>query len=126
MTDEELMKIATKAKEGAYCPYSNFHVGAAILCKDGKVYTGVNIENSSYGATNCAERTAIFKAVSEGKREFEAIAVAGDQIDDYTFPCGICLQAINEFMPKGRVILSRNGEIRSFDFAELLPFGFRL
>ncbi len=126
MNDVELMSMAVEAKERAYCPYSKFHVGAALLTKSGKVYLGCNIENSSYGATNCAERTAIFKAVSEGERDFEAIAVAGDSVDDYTYPCGICLQVINEFMPEGRVILSKNDEVKSFALNELLPYGFRL
>ncbi len=126
MNDTELMGMAVEAKERAYCPYSKFHVGAALLTKSGKIYLGCNIENSSYGATNCAERTAIFKAVSEGERDFEAIAVAGDSVDDYTYPCGICLQVINEFMPEGRVILSKNDEVNSFALNELLPYGFRL
>ncbi len=126
MNDVELMSMAVEAKERAYCPYSKFHVGAALLTKSGKVYLGCNIENSSYGATNCAERTAIFKAVSEGERDFEAIAVAGDSVDNYTYPCGICLQVINEFMPEGRVILSKNDEVKSFALNELLPYGFRL
>ena len=126
MNDNELMSMAVEAKERAYCPYSKFHVGAALLTKDGKVYLGCNIENSSYGATNCAERTAIFKAVSEGEREFEAIAIAGDSVSDYTYPCGICLQVISEFMPEGRVILSKNDEVKSFALDELLPYGFRL
>ena len=126
MNDIELMSMAVEAKERAYCPYSKFHVGAALLTKSGKVYLGCNIENSSYGATNCAERTAIFKAVSEGERDFEAIAISGDSIDDYTYPCGICLQVINEFMPEGRVILSKNDEVKSFALDELLPYGFRL
>ena len=126
MNDVELMSMAVEAKERAYCPYSKFHVGAALLTKSGKVYLGCNIENSSYGATNCAERTAIFKAVSEGEREFEAIAIAGDSVGDYTYPCGICLQVISEFMPEGRVILSKNDEVKSFALDELLPYGFRL
>jgi cytidine deaminase len=126
MSDEELVRLALKAKENAYCPYSGFHVGAALLTFDGKVYTGCNVENASYGATNCAERTAIFKAVSEGERKFSAIAIMSDNEEDYTYPCGICLQVMNEFMPEGRVILSKNGSIKSFDVEELLPFGFKL
>ncbi len=126
MSDKELMDMAVEAKNKAYCPYSKFHVGAALLAASGRVYQGCNIENSSYGATNCAERTAIFKAVSDGEREFEAIAVAGDSVDDFTYPCGICLQVINEFMPDGRIILLKNGEIKSFTLDELLPYGFRL
>ncbi len=126
MSDEELVRLADKAKDNAYCPYSGFHVGAALLTKDGRVFTGCNIENSSYGATNCAERTAIFKAVSESVSEFAAIAIMSDNNEDYTYPCGICLQVMNEFMPEGRVILSKNGDIKSFSVHELLPFGFTL
>ena len=126
MNDIELMNIAEEARHKAYCPYSEFHVGAALLTKSGKVYQGCNIENSSYGATNCAERTAIFKAVSEGEREFVKIAVSGDSVDDYTYPCGICLQVINEFMPDGIVLLKKNDNIKAYTLDELLPFGFRL
>lgn len=85
----ELIQKAKEAKEQAYAPYSGFHVGAALLCKDGTIFTGCNIENSAYGPTNCAERTAIFKAVSEGFREFEAIAIISDSKQP-TAPCGVC------------------------------------
>lgn len=125
MTDEELMQAAKKAYMNSYAPYSHFQVGAALLTKGGKLYLGCNIENASYGATNCAERTAIFKAVSEGDREFEGLAVAA--LDGSTaYPCGICLQVINEFMPEGRIILEKEGEVISFSVKELLPHGFTL
>ena len=125
MTDKELIEIARKASKNAYAPYSGFFVGAALMTADGSIYTGCNIENASYGATNCAERTAIFKAVSEGQREFLKIAViAGDGSTAY--PCGICLQVMNEFMPEAEILLEENGAIKKFSLKELLPYGFRL
>jgi cytidine deaminase len=96
MDNFKLLELAEQAKENAYVPYSKFKVGAALLTKSGKVYTGCNVEVASFGATNCAERTAIFKAISEGETEFEKIAVASSN-DDETFPCGICRQVIVEF-----------------------------
>lgn len=93
---KELIKKAIEARELAYCPYSNFKVGAAALFEDGKIYIGCNIENASYGATNCAERTAIFNGVSQGNRKLEALALIGD-LNNYTYPCGICRQVICEF-----------------------------
>ena len=93
---KELIKKALEARELAYCPYSNFKVGAAALFEDGKIYTGCNIENASFGATNCAERTAIFKGVSEGARVLKAMALVGD-LNSYTYPWGICRQVIVEF-----------------------------
>ena len=95
---ENLFKKALEAAKNAYAPYSNFHVGAAILLKDGSIVTGVNVENRSYGLTNCAERTAIFKAVSEGKTYFKAIAIATPDADYPVSPCGACRQVISEFM----------------------------
>lgn len=125
MSNEELMKHAKDALENAYAPYSNFFVGAALLTESGKIYKGCNIENASYGATNCAERTAIFKAVSEGERKFSMIAVAAKD-GTTAFPCGICLQVMNEFMPQAKVILEVDGEIQVFSLAQLLPHGFNL
>ena len=93
---KELIKKALEARELAYCPYSNFKVGAAALFEDGKIYTGCNVENASFGATNCAERTAIFKGVSEGARVLKAMALVWD-LNSYTYPCGICRQVIVEF-----------------------------
>lgn len=125
MTDKELVNIAKEAMENAYAPYSHFKVGAALLAKDGRVFQGCNIENASYGATNCAERTAIFKAVSEGVREFEAIAIVASS-GDYASPCGICRQVLFEFLPEGKVILdSHEKGMVTFTVRELLPLGFR-
>lgn len=101
MNDIELIKLAFEARKMSYSPYSNFSVGAALLAKDGRVFTGCNIENASYGATNCAERTAFFKAVNEGVYEFEKIAVVGgktgEPVTEYAYPCGICRQVMREF-----------------------------
>ena len=105
MTDQELLDLADKAKEKAYAPYSRFQVGAAILTKEGKVFTGCNVENSSYGAAICAERTAAVKAVSEGYHDFEMIAIASNGSDKETvYPCGICRQFLHEFNPDLKVI----------------------
>ena len=124
MTEKELVVWAKEAIEYAYSPYSKFTVGAAVLAKDGRVFTGCNVENASYGATNCAERTAIFKAVSEGYREFEAIAVVASS-GDYASPCGICRQVLAEFMPDGKVILdSEEKGMVTYLVRELLPCGF--
>ncbi len=126
ISNEELVKIADEAKEFAYSPYSNFKVGAALLGKSGKVYTGCNVENSAYGATNCAERTAIFKAVSEGEKEFDKIAIMSSS-GDFTSPCGICRQVIFEFIQDGEIILGTNkGEVKAYAVKELLPEGFKL
>ena len=126
MDNRQLIEKAKEAMENSYSPYSNFKVRACLLCKDGTIYTGCNIENSSFGATNCAERTAIFKAVSEGKREFLKIAVVGSG-EDLTFPCGICRQVMSEFMLDGEVILEDNNrEIKVFKVRDLLPYAFSL
>lgn len=114
----------------AYAPYSEFYVSAALLCEDGEIITGVNIENASYPAGNCAERTAIFKAVSEGKRRFAAIAVCGGKkgvVTDYCPPCGICRQVMREFCDPGefRIILVKSPEdYREYRLEELLPESF--
>ena len=120
-----LIEKAIEAKENAYVPYSNFRVGAALLAKSGKIYTGCNIENVSYGATNCAERTAVFKAVSEGEKEFQAIAINGDN-GDYLPPCGICRQVLSEFADDSlKVILANNTEdYKVIALGELLPGAF--
>ncbi len=104
MENRDLVKLAIEAREKAYVPYSNFAVGAAVEMEDGKIFTGCNIENASYGATNCAERTAIFKAVSEGYKMIKKIAVIGD-MSTYTAPCGICRQVIAEFADKDTIII---------------------
>jgi len=125
MNDRELYRIAVKAAEKAYAPYSGFKVGAALLMSDGEVITGVNIENSSYGASICAERTAFVKAVSEGHRGFKAIAVASPQ--GRAWPCGICRQFMFEFNEDLRVISGDEEEhLESFLLKELLVNGFKL
>ena len=125
MEYEKLVSQALQARKNAYVPYSNFKVGAAVLTEDGKVYTGCNIENASYGATNCAERTAIFKAVSEGHKTIKAIAIVGVQ-NDYTYPCGICRQVIAEFATEDtKIILGKNeNEYLVKTLEEILPGAF--
>ena len=124
MDGKQLVDLAIKAKENAYVPYSNFRVGAALLGKSGKVYLGCNVENASFGATNCAERTAIFKAVSEGEREFEAIAINADT-EGLTYPCGICRQVMMEFSRNFKIYISNmHGDYKEFTLEELLPGGF--
>lgn len=126
MTDKELINHAKKAMQNAYAPYSHFKVGAALLDKNGTVFLGCNIENASYGATCCAERTAVFKAISEGVTTFEKIAIVSDS-KKLTPPCGICRQVLLEFMPEGAVILeNEKGEIKTYTVKELLPVGFTL
>ena len=131
MDDLELVRLAVDARERAYVPYSHFAVGAALLAADGTVYQGCNIENASYTPSNCAERTAFFKAVSEGRRSFEKIAVvggpAGAPIADWCAPCGVCRQVMREFCdPESfRVVLARSeDDLRSFLLKELLPMSF--
>ena len=124
MENKELILKAIKARELAYCPYSNFKVGAAALFEDGKIYTGCNIENASYGATNCAERTAIFNGVSKGNKVLKELALIGD-INNFTYPCGICRQVIIEFGPEIRIITGYSeGEIYEGKIKELIPFYF--
>ncbi len=126
--DKTLMEEAQKARERSYSPYSRFRVGAALLTKSGKVYTGSNIENASYPAGVCAERVAIFKAVSEGERAFEALALVGGkegETADFCAPCGICRQVISEFCPKNFKILLGNPEkFEAHTLRELLPLAF--
>lgn len=122
------MKRAVEARKMSYAPYSGFHVGAALLGKNGKVYTGCNIENAAYTPTNCAERTAVFKAVSEGEREFEAIAIVGGKGEvpaDFCAPCGVCRQVLAEFCDaEFRIILGTPDDFKAYTFAELLPYSF--
>ncbi|MGB9695409.1 MAG: cytidine deaminase [Caldisericaceae bacterium] len=121
---EKLIEEATKAMEHAYVPYSNFRVGAAVLMKSGKIYTGANIENSSYGATVCAERVAIFKAISEGETEIEEIAVV-TETETPSSPCGICRQVIAEFSDNAKIILANTkGKVIETSLSELLPMAF--
>ena len=130
MTKEQLVSMAKDAMQYSYSPYSGYKVGAALLCEDGSVYTGCNIENAGYSSTNCAERTAFFKAVSEGEREFDAICIVGGKIGDpagFTAPCGVCRQVMMEFCnPKTfRVILAIDEtKVREYLLEELLPEGF--
>lgn len=128
MTPETLIERAKEAMTRAYAPYSGYHVGAALLCADGTVYTGCNIENASYGATNCAERTAIFKAVSDGRRDFTALAVCGgkDGVITGAFPpCGICRQVMAEFCGGDfPVYLVNESGYDTLTLAQLLPCGF--
>ena len=136
MDKKSLIEQAVAMTERSYAPYSHFHVGAALLGKDGKVYTGCNVENAAYGPSNCAERTAVFKAVSEGCREFEAIAIAGGpedssgkpQINDYCPPCGVCRQVLAEFCDKDfKIFLTDgSGQIKEFTLGQLLPESFSL
>ncbi len=122
---EELLVEARKARERAYVPYSGFKVGAAVLTKDGRIFSGCNIENSAYSPTNCAERTAIFKAVSEGARDFVALAVVADTQQPVT-PCGVCRQVISEFFSDDAVIYLSNmaGDVQETTIAQLLPGAF--
>ena len=125
MTDRELLELARKASENSYSPYSKFPVGAALECSDGTVFTGCNIENAAYGDTICAERTAVVKAVSEGKRDFTRIAVWGNS-RDYCYPCGSCRQVLSEFceadMPV--ILANKEGEYKLVSLGELLPLAF--
>jgi len=123
MEYEILIEEARKAMKHAYVKYSNFKVGAALLTKSGKVYTGCNIENSSYGATICAERVAFTKAISEGEKEFEAIAVASN-LKDFTYPCGICRQFMSEWGLDIKLITKSGDRIRVHTIGELLPEAF--
>ena len=119
MSNEELFAAAVKAAADSYSKYSGFSVGAALLTADGKMFTGCNIENASYSLTMCAERTAIFKAVSEGYAEFSAIAVAGSPTDDFSkpcYPCGACLQVMSEFCGNDMRIILSDGEYKLSDF----------
>ena len=129
-TTDMLIQEALKARSLAYAPYSEYTVGAALLTADNVVYLGGNIENASYGATNCAERTAFFKAVSEGERDFCAIAItggrAGEDAETYAYPCGICRQVMQEFCDDNfTVIVAKNTkEYKKYTLAELMPCGF--
>ena len=129
MTDRDLLNMARDAAKEAYVPYSHFPVGAALECADGSVFTGCNVENSSLGCTICAERTAIVKAVSEGRRQFVRIAIYGEG-ENYCMPCGACRQVLSEFIGKGEdieVLCTRSGgRYVSYRFSQLLPHPFEL
>ena len=127
MNEKQLINLAVEAMDRAYVPYSKFKVGAALLCKDGTVYQGCNIENSSYGPSNCAERTAVFRAVFDGHREFTAIAVCGGidgVITDFLSPCGTCRQVLREFCDDDFVIImiGPDGAYKTGTLGELLPY----
>ena len=131
MTNEELIIEAKKARQMAYTPYSHFKVGAVLVAKSGKIYYGCTVENASYSVTNCAERTAFFKAVSEGEREFEKIAIVGGaegtEADEMCTPCGVCRQVMMEFCnPERFQIVLADGKEKCVQFSlrELLPYGF--
>lgn len=127
---DDLIAEALKAREMAYTPYSHYTVGAALLTREGRIFKGGNIENASYGATNCAERTAIFKAVSEGCRDFRAIAIAGGlegcEPTEYAYPCGICRQVMQEFAGEDFlvIVVKSVSEYKEYPFKELFPCGF--
>lgn len=128
---EELIRAALAAREKSYSPYSHYRVGAALLTEDGEIITGCNVENASYGAACCAERTAVFKAVSEGKRRFSAIAIAGGMEgkdpEDYAYPCGICRQVLSEFVENDSfvVIAAKSvSDYKEYFLNELLPYSF--
>lgn len=123
MNYEMLLEKATEAMKNAYVKYSNFKVGAALLTKDGKIYTGCNVENSSFGATICAERVAFTKAISEGEREFEAIAVVSD-LEGFIYPCGICRQFMSEWGLDIKFITQNEDKVRIHTVGELLPEAF--
>ena len=124
----KLIEKAEEARKLAYAPYSNFTVGAALLTKSGKIYTGCNIENASFSPTNCAERTAFFKAISEGEREFEAIAVVGaneGEDSDFCSPCGVCRQVMLEFCDADfKIVLKNKQEQKVFSLSGLIPHSF--
>ncbi len=130
MDKKELVKEALAAREFAYTPYSKFNVGAALFCKNGRVFRGCNIESASYTPTNCAERTAFFKAVSEGEREFSAIAIVGGPAGappaDFCYPCGVCRQVMAEFCGRDfKVYIAKSeSEIREYSLDEIIPFAF--
>ena len=131
MTPEKLIELAKEAMTHAYAPYSHFYVGAALLCADGTVYQGCNVENAAYSPTNCAERTAFFKAVYDGHRDFSAIAICGGMdgnITGFTTPCGVCRQVMQEFCGADFLIyvIGPDGAYDTYTLAQLLPGGFSL
>lgn len=129
MNKNKLFTLAKDAMKNSYAPYSDYNVGAVLLCKNGNVYKGCNIENASYSLTNCAERTAIFSAIANGEKEFEAICIVGGkngEITDYAMPCGSCRQVLAEFCDEDfKVYIGINeNDITEFKLGELLPFSF--
>ncbi len=128
MTNADLIALAAEMTRHSYAPYSHFHVGAALLCRDGRVWTGCNIENAAFGPTVCAERVAFFSAIRDGARDFERIAVVGGEegrITSFTYPCGVCRQVMREFCGDDfAVIVSDGKEIREIALGDLLPHSF--
>ncbi|MDP3026013.1 MAG: cytidine deaminase [candidate division Zixibacteria bacterium] len=123
--DRKLVLEAKKTRKNSYAPYSNFKVGAALLARSGKVYTGANLENSSFGQTVCAERLALYKAVSDGEKDFKKIAIVAPGAEPVT-PCGICRQALFEFAPQLEVLsVNLKGKVRKYTLRELLPYPFK-
>ncbi len=126
MSDEELIEKAKEVRKNAYAPYSQFKVGAAILTKSGKVYVGANVENSSYGLTLCAERVALYAAITQGERDFVKLAVVSGR-EDPAVPCGACCQVLCEFSPKLEIICANlEGDVKKSKLDELLPSSFRM
>lgn len=126
MTDRELLNLAKLASENAYAPYSRFKVGAALECADGHIFTGCNVENGALGSTICAERIAVFKAISEGERHFSRIAIYGES-EDYCMPCGACRQVLSEFSQDMEVLCARAaGGYVSYKLRALMPHPFRI
>lgn len=129
MNKRDLFILANNAMNNSYAPYSNYNVGAVLLCKNGSIYKGCNVENASYSLTNCAERTALFSAISNGEKEFESICIVGGKngvITDYAMPCGACRQVLAEFCDedfKVYVCINEN-EIKEFKLSELIPYSF--
>ncbi len=130
VNSKQLLEKAMEAMEKSYSPYSDFKVGAALLSKSGRIFTGCNIENVAYSPTVCAERTAFFKAVSEGEKEFSAIAIVGGKdgvIDSFCSPCGVCRQVMSEFCKKDFMIILYNGKLtKAFSLSQLLPESFNM
>ena len=129
MDKKDLFILAKNAMKNSYAPYSNYNVGAALLCKSGNTYKGCNIENASYSLTNCAERTALFSAILNGEKEFEAICIVGGKngvITDYAMPCGACRQVLTEFCDEDfNVYVGVNeNDIKEFKLCELIPYSF--
>ena len=129
--ERKLIQMALNARKSAYAPYSHYQVGAALLTEDGEIVTGCNVENASYGATCCAERTAVFKAVSDGKKRFRSIAIVGgieeQEPQDYAYPCGICRQVLSEFASqKEMTVIVAKGcdDYKEYSLSELLPSSF--
>lgn len=125
MTDKEILTLAHEMAYKAYAPYSGFPVGAALECSDGTIFTGCNIENASLGATVCAERVAVFKAISEEKKEFDRIAIVAES-DNYCLPCGTCRQVLMEFSPDMEILCAKgDGSYVSYKLKDLLPLAFK-